>query len=264
MNKPRISLIGSGNVATHLGKALFESGYQIAQVFSKTFEKAKLLADQLAAEPINDLSEINPDTDLIFVLVKDSWMMEVLEHFTSYDTLLVHASGSVEMDVLKPFSANFGVFYPLQTFSRTRIITFKNIPVCIEANTSKNVSILSEIAKDISGNVYQMDSEQRLRLHIAAVYACNFSNYMYSIAEEFLHRNNIPFDIIKPLILETAHKAMDSSPSMVQTGPAYRGDKEILEKHTSLLHSDPKIREVYALISDLITNRHELFKKLEL
>jgi len=168
------------------------------------------------------------------------------------DKLVVHTSGSLPMDVLKEVSSNFGVFYPLQTFSKSRKADFKSIPICIEANTADNENHLVDLGTSISGNVQHINSEERKILHLAAVFACNFPNYMYTIAEQILARNKLDFNFLKPLIEETAAKVQTIDPHNAQTGPAKRGDKIIMNQHLELLKDSPGFKDIYKLISSEI------------
>ena len=269
MNKTEINitLIGAGNAATYIGIALKQAGYNISQVYSRTRKSATKLAKLLNTEPITDLQKISDKTDLFIIAVKDDVITELIRKINFGNALAVHTSGSTDMNVLKGYAKNYGVFYPLQTFSfsltpnllrraqdklspkerGTR--TLKNAPICIEANNKKNRKILEEIANVISGNVICLNSKQRQYVHLAAVFACNFSNHLYSVAENILKEHKIPFNILLPLIEETANKTKTISPGKAQTGPAKRGDKKIIQLHLKLLGKDKKLKEIYNLIS---------------
>jgi len=158
------------------------------------------------------------------------------------------------MNILKKLSGNFGVFYPLQTFSKQKKIKFRNIPFCIEANNKKNENILKNIADKISDKVFIINSEQREYIHIAAVFSCNFTNYFYSVSEKLLKKNNIDFNILLPLIQETTQKIKKFKPSEVQTGPAARNDIKIIKKHLEKLKKNPEQQKLYNLISKNIIN----------
>ncbi len=158
------------------------------------------------------LQDIVPEADLYIISVADNALDELISQLYLNDKLVVHTSGSVQMDVLKKASRNYGVFYPLQTFSKSKDVEFRSIPICLEANKDANLHKLTELAKRISENVQVIDSEQRKKLHLAAVFACNFPNFMYSIAEEITRQANIDFEILRPLIKETAEKVMQINP----------------------------------------------------
>lgn len=242
-------MIGAGNVATHLGIALSKSGDEIVQVYSRTDNSAIFLAKKLDTEFTTSLSKIIRNADLYILSVSDDVLPNILKDLNIGNKLLVHTSGFLSMDALARISENYGVFYPLQTFSKSRSVEMKKIPVCIEANTEENLGILKSLAMKISDDVRNVNSEQRRKLHLAAVFACNFPNYMYSIAAQILEDSDINFDILKPLIEETAEKIQDMIPQEAQTGPAIRGDKSIMDAHLNMLVKYPKFRKIYKLIS---------------
>jgi len=257
----KIILIGAGNVATHLALALKESGHEIVQVYSRTEGSARSLANRLSIKFTTDINEISDNADLYLVAVKDDVIQDIANQLKVSNGLIVHTSGSVEMEVFKETSENYGVFYPLQTFSKnliegalpaTSLQWNKNVPICIESNTKSNEEILSNLAASISDNVHGINSQQRKILHLAAVFCCTFSNHMYAIAEEILKKEDLPFDLLNPLITETANKIKNKSPKEVQTGPASREDQKIMEKHLRFLSDSPTYGELYKLISKSI------------
>ncbi len=248
----KISLIGAGNVATHLAKTFVDAGKEITQVFSRDFHRARELAIKCEAVPVDIISGISQEADLIVISVSDDALVEVVGQLKVGNTLVVHTSGSVSMDVLKPLGENIGVFYPLQTFSKERDIRFNEVPLCLEAGSMGNLELLKTLAISITEKNYFIDSEQRKKLHLAAVFACNYPNYLYSIAEKLLEENGLSFEMMKPLIVETAEKAKAISPSKAQTGPAFRKDKKIIDKHIRMLSDNNDFREVYELLSKKI------------
>ncbi|MBN1338961.1 MAG: DUF2520 domain-containing protein [Bacteroidales bacterium] len=253
----RIVFIGAGNLATRLSLEFKKKGYHIEQVYSRSQKSANQLAIKLRSHYTTTPWKILPDADIYFVALKDSAFEEVLPHAAIGNRLLVHCSGSMPLSSLKKYSKNTGVFYPLQTFSKTIPVKFDQIPVFIEANTKDNEERLLELAGKISDRVSVMDSESRLCLHVAAVFACNFVNHLYTIASEILKKKNIPFEVLQPLILETAKKIHNSDPALVQTGPAVRFDRNVISTHLNALDSFPEFRELYANLSDLIFNYHK-------
>jgi predicted short-subunit dehydrogenase-like oxidoreductase (DUF2520 family) len=242
-------LIGAGNVATHLGLALKNNGYCILQVFSRTESSASKLSGKLRSEFITNLDKLNLHADLYIVSVPDDAVDAVVQKIKLKDRMIVHTSGSLPMNVLKDLSANYGVVYPLQTFSKTRKVDFETIPVCVEANSKMGLDTLKKFAATISGDVREVSSEQREKLHLAAVFASNFPNLMYSIAAEIVKQAHLDFSILRPLIKETAEKVMELDPLQAQTGPAKRGDQKILEKHLEMLKGSPEFKEIYQLLS---------------
>ena len=247
-----IVLIGAGNVATHLGKALINAGNKILQVYSRTNESANILATKLNAEHTTNLSQLVNHADLYVLAVSDDVLPDILKELKIENKLIVHNSGFLSMDILKQSSANYGVFYPLQTFSKSRKVDMKTVPLCIEANSPENLEKLKSLAGQISADVREVNSEQRKKLHLAAVFACNFPNFMYTIADRLLGDSNIDFNILKPLIKETAEKVQDLKPAEVQTGPAVRGDENIMLAHLEMLKDYPAYKKLYQIISEEI------------
>ncbi|MBN2173320.1 MAG: DUF2520 domain-containing protein [Bacteroidales bacterium] len=252
VNLKNIVLIGAGNVATHLGLALKDNGYRILQVYSRTIPSASHLAGKLHSDFSTDLEKINLKADLYIISVPDDAVGELVYKIKLKDRLVVHTSGSLPMDILKNSSSNYGVVYPLQTFSKTRKVDFEHIPICVEANSKLGLETLKRFAGTISGDVRDVNSEQRKKLHLAAVFACNFPNFMYSISAEIVKQANIDFSILRQLIKETAEKVMELDPLEAQTGPAKRGDQKIMEKHLEMLKGFPEFKEIYQLLSERI------------
>jgi len=251
-----IVLIGAGNVATQLGKALQKQGKNIVQVLSRTLGSAEKLATQIGAIPISNPDQLTRDADLYILAIPDDEIQGVVDSVNFHDSLLVHTSGSVGMEVLKNGSSIFGVFYPLQTFSKTRDVDFSDIPICIEACDEVTCLLLTNLATEISSDVRKINSAQRQSIHLAAIFASNFTNHMYTLSDEILEKENISFDILKPLIRETAKKIEYKSPKDSQTGPAIRGDMKIIEKHIQDLQNDPAKLVAYKIISKLIMDGH--------
>lgn len=252
----KFCFIGAGNLAWQLSKTLQNKGFRISQVYSRTENSAKSLADQISANYTTSLNEINESADIYFIAIKDSAFEEVLPQINFNNKLVVHCSGSVPLSALKKYSENTGVFYPLQTFSKSRKVDFSEIPVFIEANSVKNEKILLEIASQISHSVSVINSDKRKTLHISAVFACNFVNYLYTIAADILKSKEIPFNVIKPLILETALKVQEMEPRKAQTGPAVRFDENIINEHFKELKSFPEYQQLYMSISKSIFERN--------
>jgi predicted short-subunit dehydrogenase-like oxidoreductase (DUF2520 family) len=244
-----IILIGAGNVATQLGLALADAGYKISQVYSKTASAAAALSKKLKANPLTDLKKLDQDAAIYIIAVKDDAIEAIAKQLKLKDKIVVHTSGSVSMEVLKKASKNYGVFYPLQTFTKDKKIDFKAVPICLEGNNKDTSTTLQYFAKSISSNVNLVNSDQRKVIHLAAVFACNFSNHMYAIADDILKKNKLSLDILKPLIEETAQKIRNTSPAKAQTGPAVRGDKKTMEGHLKMLKGDKKLKEIYELVS---------------
>jgi predicted short-subunit dehydrogenase-like oxidoreductase (DUF2520 family) len=255
-----IVIIGAGNVATQLAYALEETGQHIAQVFSRTESSAKQLADQLNTKFTADLDKVKKNAGLYIISLTDEATQEVAGRLKLGYLPVIHTSGSLPLDLLNRVSENYGVLYPLQTLSKQRKVSFEKIPLCIEANTPLFLHQLKELAGDISGHVVEVDSDRRKVLHLAAVFASNFPNFMYHIAGKLVEEKHFSFDILRPLISETANKVADEKPAEVQTGPAIRGDQGVMELHDRLLIDKPELREIYRLISREIMQMKNLKK----
>jgi predicted short-subunit dehydrogenase-like oxidoreductase (DUF2520 family) len=251
MQKYNIVLIGAGNVATQLGLTLEQAKHTILQVYSKHTSSASELAKKLKCSFTNSFDELAPNADIYIISVKDDAISGVAGHLHLKNKIVVHTSGSIYMDTIKNCSKNYGVFYPLQTFSKTKNSDFKNVPICLEASNKNTFKTLEVLAKSISNNVNKISSEQRATIHFAAVFACNFTNHFYAIADDILTSNKLSFDILKPLITETAAKIQNNPPREMQTGPAIRGDKKTMNKHLKML-TDNNYKQLYKLISKSI------------
>jgi predicted short-subunit dehydrogenase-like oxidoreductase (DUF2520 family) len=252
----RIALIGAGNLATQLGVELTERGHQVMQVYSRTQKNALELAARLMCSFTDDLAEIEPDADLYIIAVADDAIEFILATVNFGDRLVIHTAGGVSMDIFNSYCKNFGVLYPLQTFSKEKRADFNEISLCIEANSGENLLVLNHFARSISEKVHIINSEQRLFIHLAAVFVCNFVNHFYLIGEQILKEKEIDFGILKPLIMETASKILIHSPGEVQTGPAVRNDINVIKKHMELLNNHPQWSELYRLISENIYLTH--------
>lgn len=252
-----IVILGSGNIATHLGRAFKMAGQNIAQVWSRNFDHAVELADMLAAESISDMSDLNRSADLYIIAIKDEAIREVALELKVQDKLVVHTSGTTGLSALDGASTKTAVLYPLQTFSKSKSLDFRQIPIAIEANSTDALLVIRAIADRLSENVIEMSSEQRRILHIAAVFACNFTNHLFALSKELLDEQNLDFDLLKPLIAETINKINLNDPISVQTGPAIRGDQATIQTHLKILDNKPELREIYDKLSQSIVNLHQ-------
>lgn len=253
-----IVFIGAGNLAVNLAKSLYRAGFRIVQVYSRTEESARSLAGAVEAEFTTHLEDITPFADLYIVSLKDSAFVELLSVIGAgkrKEALLVHTAGSIPMSIWEGHAEHYGVFYPMQTFSKQREVGFSEIPFFIEASTSEDTELLKDIAATLSGRVYEATSEQRKSLHLAAVFTCNFTNHMYALAAEILEKYNLPFDVMLPLIDETACKVHELEPRLAQTGPAVRYDENVINSHLKMLSDDLEMQKLYELISRSIHNR---------
>ncbi len=246
-----VAFIGSGNVATKLAQSLYKEGISIKEIYSPTFSNAQELADTVDATPIESLNNVSQNIDIIIISISDSALKEIDLPKFSDNTIICHTSGSVNIEILNKHN-NYGVYYPLQTFSKNTNVDISEVPFCIEANTESNLETLFSLAELISNDVSIVTSLEREKMHLAAVFINNFTNAMYSIAEDLMQESGLNFDYLKPLIKETANKAIKHSPREIQTGPAVRNDKSIINKHIRDLDNNEEYSNIYKQLSDLI------------
>jgi predicted short-subunit dehydrogenase-like oxidoreductase (DUF2520 family) len=251
-----IAFAGSGNIAWHLAKGLKQQGYHISGIWSRDYSHAVKLADFCEAKAFHDVKELRDESDLIIIAVADNAIKNVAESIGNYEGIVVHTAGSVALETIKVNFKNSGVFYPLQTFSKEIHVSLKEVPFFIEASSEDVKHILQQIASKLTTKVYKADSRQRLLLHVAAVFAGNYSNFMYAIGEEILNKSNLPLEVLHPLIMETAGKAVKGDPKLLQTGPARRNDTITIEKHMDALASLPDYAELYGLLAKLISKNY--------
>lgn len=247
----RVSILGSGNVATHLISAFLNSAdIQLVQVFSRNLEKIKHLEGEVLIT--NNLHELEL-VDVTIVAISDDSILGLSKKLKNDSGLIAHTSGTASLNELK---GNYpkGVFYPLQTFSKEKKFNLKKVPICIEADSDSNLLLLEKLATGISDNVYFIDSKQRQNIHIAAVFVNNFSNHLYEIGNQICKKHNIPFEILQPLIKETAKKVKSMTPSDAQTGPAKRNDQLTIEKHLSTLSNQQQ--EIYKVLTKSISKAY--------
>lgn len=256
----KISFIGAGRVANHLAKAL-QAQHQIVQVMSQTLASAQRLAQAVQAEAIDQLSALDPAVDVLIIAVSDQAIASVIQALPTQmqDKLIVHTSGSTAMQVISQHVARAGVLYPLQSFSFEREVDWSSTPLLIEAQHAADLERLQSLVQSLGAREYCYDSTQRLSLHLAAVFACNFANYCYDAAAQLLDGAQVDFQLLYPLILETAQKATQHPPQQMQTGPAVRRDHNILTMHQQLLDqaARPDLAHIYQVMSEAIIERHE-------
>ena len=250
----KIVLIGAGNVATHLGKAFLKKGINIVQIYSRTESSAIELAEALSVPYTTSLENIVCDADLYIVALKDVVLHELIPLIVKgrENAFFVHVSGSLPMNIWEGYAKNYGVLYPMQTFSKQREVDFREVSFFVEANHQIGIEALKDLAGKLSPKVYELTSEQRKYLHIAAVFACNFTNHMYALCDRLLKAQGVPFEVMLPLIDETARKVHELKPQDAQTGPAIRNDKNIIESHLNMLDDEPGLKEIYEMISNSI------------
>lgn len=252
----RIVLVGAGNVGWHLGRRLHQAGGNISVVFSRNEQNASALASQISSSFTSSIHALPVQSDVYIIAVRDDAIETVAAQLskalTAQNPLVVHTSGATPGALLRKYFGRFGVLYPLQTFTKTREPVWEEIPLCIEANQPEDLELLSRLAMKLSPHVHHIPDDKRAVLHVAAVFVNNFTNHLYRVGRNILHSENIPFDLLKPLILETARKVQDAEPASVQTGPARRGDAETIRRHLEFLRSQPDFQHLYDVLTKSI------------
>ncbi|MFZ4401185.1 MAG: Rossmann-like and DUF2520 domain-containing protein [Bacteroidales bacterium] len=251
----KVVIIGAGNLAVNLAMSFHSNGLQIVQIVNRTKANAAKLASKINTSFTDNFNEIDLSADLYVIAVSDEAISAILCKLKLRDKLVVHTAGSVDMNILSTITVNFGVFYPLQTFSTSDIIDFSNIPICLEANSLTNESLLIDLSEKLSNNIQIINTEKRKIIHLSAVIASNFSNYMYLVASDILTENRLSFDLLKPLIQRTAEKIQNHSAHNAMTGPAKRNDNTVINEHIKLLENNKNYQDLYKLISNCI-NKH--------
>ena len=250
-----IAFAGSGNVAFHLAKNLKLKGYNISGVWSRDFMHAQAFANLIDSQAFDTVSGLRANADLIIIAVTDSAIEDVARAIGDFNGIVVHTAGSVEMDVFQGIFKEYGILYPLQTFSKDIPVPINDIPFFTEASSLETLLKIKEIASNLSTKVYEADSRQRMLLHVAAVFAGNYSNLMYIIGNELSKASELPPEVLHPLITETARKAVTGDPHKTQTGPARRNDTITIEKHVKALASLPEYAELYSLLANMIITK---------
>jgi predicted short-subunit dehydrogenase-like oxidoreductase (DUF2520 family) len=247
----RIVIIGSGNVASVLGRLCKKNGHEIIQVISRNAAHAQSLATELNCGFADYSGNIDKTAELYLVAVIDSALYELNNSIHLGNKMILHTAGSVPKDVLKDISVNYGVLYPMQSLRKEKEYA-DDIPFLIDGNTEETITLVEDFAKTLSSIVTKANDEERLKLHIAAVIVSNFTNHLYALAEDFCKKENIDFSLLAPLIKETAQRVETISPSKSQTGPAARNDIFTLDKHIRLLAGHPRLKYIYLKMTDSI------------
>lgn len=255
----QVSFIGSGNLAWHLAPALDNSDFPVHEVYSKNPAHAALLVERLYEADVKASLDFSTSSSGIFIIATtDEAIEEVVQEIVlPEDAILLHTSGSQPLTILGyAATQNLGVFYPLQTFSKDKKVEFKEVPIFIESATPTTDKVLRAMGNTLSKNVIPINSYERKALHIAAVFASNFTNHMLLVAQDIMKENSLSYDYLKPLIAEMINKSLSIGPENAQTGPARRGDLEILDKHVEFLQDNPSAAELYKIISQHIIDRY--------
>jgi predicted short-subunit dehydrogenase-like oxidoreductase (DUF2520 family) len=230
----RIVLIGRGRLATNLEHALLSAGHEVASINSRTLEALPL------------------EADVYIVAVKDAALADVIRAATKgrESQLFVHTAGSMPMDIFKGLTVHYGVFYPMQTFSKERLVDFNDISVFLETNDAVSMERLKMLSTTLTTHIYELDSEGRKHLHLAAIFACNFVNHCYALSAEVLAAKGLPFSVMLPLVDETAQKVHELAPREAQTGPAVRGDQNVMQMQANMLAGNPAVKQIYEALSN--------------
>jgi predicted short-subunit dehydrogenase-like oxidoreductase (DUF2520 family) len=250
--KFKIAILGSGNVAWHLAPALEDAGHEITEVYSRELKNGLSITERLySAEPKTDLDFSESTAEIFILAVKDSAIPEIADQVILPEgSILVHTSGTQPLEILGYSSASYtGILYPLQSFTKDRKLDFSEVPFLLESEDEETKQKLKKLAKSLSPQLYVIRSKDRKAIHVAAVFASNFSNHMIRIAEEIMGRQGVDFEMIKPLIIETISKSLQIGAKNAQTGPAIREDYDTLEDHHQFLSYNEQLAEIYRLIS---------------
>jgi predicted short-subunit dehydrogenase-like oxidoreductase (DUF2520 family) len=249
----RIFIIGGGRLAENLVEAFKKTDIVISGIYARSSDQVKKIVQENRIAGFTNLESIPNDCDVYFIAVSDK-SIELVSSQINPNGLVVHCSGVLPIEALKKH-LNIGVFWPIQTLSFNKKIDFQNVPICIESNSDNNRKLLVEIASKISNKSVVVCSEDRRKLHVSAVLANNFSNHLYVLAKKYLEENQMSFDLLKPLILQTTENALERDPSLVQTGPASRKDFGTIANHEALLSDQPEILNVYKSLTNSILHQ---------
>lgn len=248
-----VVLIGAGNVATVLGRLIKDAGHTVREVVSRNAQHAGQLATILETGFNTDLKSTYQNADIYIIAVADDAIGDIADTLKLEDNIVVHTSGAVPMPILGKISKNYGILYPLQSL-RKETLHIPVIPLLIDAGNETTLLTIQSFTASISGKVSVVNDAQRLKLHVAAVVAANFSNHLYALTEEFCQKENVRFDMLIPLIQEVALRLDDFSAKDVQTGPAIRNDQDTIQKHLQVLNDYPEIKKIYEIFTERITS----------
>ena len=250
-----IVIIGTGNVATVFGRIFKKAGFQVIQVFGRNTQITQALADELGAKPCIAWDLIDRNADMYLVAISDNALFELDQHLRLSDQLVVHTAGSVSKNILQNITTNYGVLYPLQSI-RKEIQMSSEIPVLVDSNNEENIQKVFQIAKHVSPIVSVASDETRKKFHIAGIFMNNFVNHLYAMAEDFCKKENLEFNLLLPLVLETAKRIEFISPKEILTGPAIRNDETTINNHVEYLKAYPSLQILYQQLTESIRNFH--------
>lgn len=254
-----VSIIGSGNVATHLGENLYTKGISIDVIFNHKLENAKKLATRLKCDCTDEPLKIPANSDLYIVALKDNFIQSTLSKINFTTQFVVHTSGSFDSSKLNQFTSKWGCFYPMQTFKKKQAVNLQGTSIFIESNHEQELNQLHNLCSTIDCNGYVLSSKQRKQLHIAAIATNNFTYHLFSHIQQYCDTHQLPYDSLQPLLLETLKKIELNEPFKHQTGPAARNEKQTIKNHLELLANENYLAEIYGLFSkQILDKQHEL------
>ena len=256
----KIVIIGTGNVANVLGRKIKAAGHTILQVISRNIDHAYALADLLGAGSNNYFSAVRQDADIYIIAISDDAIPEVAAHLLIDEGIVVHTAGAVSKNVLHKAARSYGILYPLQSLSAQKA-EIPEIPLLIDGNTQETILQIEKFALTLSDRVQYADDEMRQKIHVGAVISNNFTNYLYTLTNEFCKKENIDFTLLLPLITETVQRLQYNDLPLLQTGPAKRGDMNTVQKHLSILENYPVLHQIYQEFSQLIIDYYRKYKK---
>ena len=251
-----ISIIGTGNVAWHLGNAFARSGIEINHIAGREMEKAKQLAELLGCKSFGTLEDEIPESDLYLLAVRDDVIRTVFEKVFKKGRFIVHHAGAIKADILDMHDNKYGVIWPMQTLTKNNEIDLKETLIAVSGNSEETQAQLKELASKISSRVIEVSDEQRSVMHLSAVWINNYTNHMYDIAYNLLKENNLSLELFYPLMEEHLNKLKEMPPDQLQTGPAIRGDMATLAKHKSMMNNHKEWKELYDTLAKSILHKY--------
>lgn len=252
----KIALVGSGNIATFFAGKFHAHGHEIIQVISNRLDRARLLAEPYHAEAGDQLDDLSQQAGVVILAVKDDVLSQILQHQALQNRILIHTAGSVNLDLLLSVTPHAGSLWCVYSVNRHHLPTRPDVPVILNASDPETLKITKQLAACITDHYYYLSDEQKTIAHLGAVFANNFSNFLFTASQDILQKNDLPFELLLPLIENTVEKLQYSRPDKLQTGPAIRHDEQTMEKHRTMLGSEPALLEVYNLISRLIQQKY--------
>ncbi|MBC7849593.1 MAG: DUF2520 domain-containing protein [Chitinophagaceae bacterium] len=252
-----IVLLGTGNTATILGRLFTDAGHRIAQVYGRTPRNADDLAAQLNTVAISDPAQLNSNADVYIIAISDNGIENLVPLFHWNNRTVLHTAGSVSMNVLKPYTKNYGIIYPLQSL-RKENTTPQVIPLLVDANTNENLTLITDLANSISSHVQRATDQERSQYHLAAVFANNFANHFFTLVQDYCTKMGLDFAFVLPVIQQLTEKLISIPASQLQTGPAIRNDSQTIARHLEMLQQHPPMADLYKMITESIQQHYRL------